>query len=231
VKGVDFSLMPNELRVLDTFPRDGATNVSVTGTPFSISFSAPLDTDKVGFIIAPIPAGLLSPELKPKLTISGDLRRFSATVDLMSNTAYTGILFMAYDLTGRELRQPFVVSFTTGPSFPQGSVGGRVVVIGKPPQGTLVGLLNRNPLTFPPPSKRDLINSLVAITIITSDNGSYTISHVAGGTYWVVAAKDLNRNGTLDLPPVDALGFYNVSITVREGQAVSNINFSISGGV
>jgi hypothetical protein len=196
----------------------------------TITFSAPVDTSKLGFIAAPIPPGL-----DTSIVISSDLRTFSATAELEENTAYTVIFYTVQDVDGNPLEEPFVLTFTTGAAFPTATVSGVVRLIdGSDPRGSLIALANRNVLELLAAEDpvAALMQSLRAVTIVTDESGAYTIRNVVAGTYWVAGTKDLNGDGSLEPITVDAIGVYGGiftpdSIQVAEGQAVSNINLDL----
>lgn len=233
VAGCSGRRAPNEpesgFRVVQSSPADGATNVSRSLT-FTITFSAPVDTSRLGFIAAPIPPGI-----DTSIVISTDLKTFSATVELEANTAYAVIFFTAQDVDGNPLDEPFVLSFTTGPSFPTATISGTVrFADASDPRGSIIGVLDRNPLELL--SAEDpvaaLMQALRAITIVTAETGEYTIRYVAPGTYWVAGTKDLNADGSLEPPTQDPIGIYPgiqaQSIAVSEGQQITGIDFVLT---
>lgn len=239
--GITLGLPITGLSVQSTVPVDGARNVSLN-TEFKIGFSAPITTEGLGLFVAPIPAGLSTSDL----TLSADGKELSANVTLDQNTAYTAVLYTAKGSRGQILGEPIQVSFTTGPEFPTGKVSGRVHFRrgDGTPQGALVGLLNESLaavlskiITGKPPTEV-LANSLAAITLVTDEQGTYEIRHVADGTYWPAGTKDEDLDGVIEptngVVPGEPIGFYDAdgdsslfdpddSITIQGGQSLENI--------
>jgi len=234
--------------VVSSSPANNATNVSATAPiTISVTFSAPVDTSVIGFLMAPVPT-----TFDRVFTLSADGKTVIVGAILQVNTAYTAVIYSAKDKSGNVLSAPFQVSFTTGSSFPTGRVQGvaTVRVAGQTvsPKGTLVGLLRidllqvlslilsgQDPLEV-------LRQNLAALTVVAEDNGNYSINHVTDGTYWPAALKDVNGDASLNPLSGDALGFYDNpnspvigqagredSVRVAQGQTISNINVLVVG--
>lgn len=232
--------------VLSSSPANNATNVPA-GKPVEIrvTFSAPVDTSAIGFLMAPVPA-----RYDTVFTLSTDGKAVIVGAFLQANTAYTAVIYSAKDESGAALSEPFQVSFTTGSAFPAGRVQGvaKVRVNGQPasPKGTLVGLLR---IDLPELFRRVIFGgqkplevlrqNLAALTVVTEESGSYSINNVTDGTYWPAAIKDVNGDAKLSPAPLgeDVLGFYDNpslpdtaeagpedSVRVAQGQTVTNIN-------
>lgn len=234
------------LRVLSSMPAPNATNVPSGSMVISVTFNAAVDTATVGFLMAPLPL-----TFDRVFIVSTDGKTMMAGATLQANTAYTVVIYSAKDKSGNVLREPFQTSFTTGGSFPDGRVQGAASVQIKgqsaSPKGALVGLLKidllqvlslilsgQDPLEV-------LRQNLAALTVVSQDNGSYSIDNVVSGTYWPAAIKDVNGDASLNPLAGDALGYYENpanangqpgkedSVRVAPGQTLTSINILLIG--
>ncbi len=223
-------------RVLNYSPPNDSKNLPVQ-TEFRLTFSAALDTGKFGLFISPQPAGFS----KAGLVLSSDAKTFSGAINLQANTSYTALLFAANSTRGQILRAPLLIQFSTANDFPAGIVMGQVA-FGLSPDSTrytLVGLLRQdvpsllNRVIFGGESVNAVLGSaLQALAYVPEATGNFNITRVADGTYWPVAAKDFNGNGSFDLG-ADPIGIFDRdndgaaspgdSLVVRNGNTVSNV--------
>lgn len=223
-------------RVLNYAPPDEEKNLPVS-TPFRLTFTAALDTSKLGLFISPEPAGFS----KASLTLSADAKSLASTLALQANTSYTALLFAANSAAGQVLRAPLLIQFTSGNDFPRGAVNGRVD-FGLSPDSTrytLVGLLRED---VPKLLNRVIVggeevntvlsSALMVLAYVPDQSGNFAIQYVADGIYWPVAARDFNGDGTFSLgtDPIgifdgDGDGFPSVgdSVAVRNGIAVTGV--------
>lgn len=240
---------PNEpdnpgFTVTSSSPVNNATNINA-GSPITIrvTFSAAVDTSVIGFLMAPVPTSF-----DEVFTLSADGKTVIVGALLQPNTAYTAIIYSAKDKNGNGLTSPFQLSFTTGSSFPTAKVqgvsrtrsGGQAIS----PKGTIVGLLKIDllqvfSLIIGGQDPLDVLRqNLAALTVVTDENGTYSINNIVAGTYWPAAVKDVDGNASLQPAPlgVDALGFYDNpisnndsagnedSVRVAAGQTITNID-------
>ncbi len=181
-----------QLTVVSSFPANKSMNVS-TQTTLSITFSAPLDTTV--HLEGGVPFFMLTniDSIGPA-TWSNGLRTLSVRANLQPNTVYTAAIVAAYGQGGLRLQSPYIVRFTTGSQFPPDSVSGMVLsgATGVSPDSAIVGLVMvpdlEHPTSIPP---------LVAIAT-TDSSGDFVIPDVPNGTYYPVAAKDVDGDGIIN---------------------------------
>ncbi|MGH7496802.1 MAG: Ig-like domain-containing protein [bacterium] len=212
-------------RVLSYLPANGARNLGLQ-SEFRLAFSAPLDTSKFGLFISPEPAGFS----KASLTLSADAKIVSSTLTLQSNTSYSALLFAANSTRGQIMRLPLLIQFTSANDFPRAEVSGQVV-FGLSPDSTrhtLVGLLRQDVPTLlnrvivgRENVNKVLSSALQAMTSVADEAGNFAITYVADGTYWPVAAKDFNGNGSFDLG-TDPIGIFD-----NDGDGVASVGDSL----
>lgn len=230
--------------VVSSVPANNATNVNAgSPTTIRVTFSAPVDTSIIGFLMAPVPASFDN-----VFTLSSDGKTVIVGTLLQANTAYTAVIYSAKDKEGNALVSPFQLSFTTGNAFPTAKVQGvsNTRSVGQPisPKGTIVGLLkiDLQQVVFQILTGQDALEvlrqNLVALTVVTDESGAYSINNVVPGTYWPAAIKDVDGNASLQPAPLgaDALGFYDSpnpivgsagredSVRVAAGQTVTGID-------
>ena len=216
-----------QLTLESTFPADGATNVSMT-IDIQLVFSAALDTtyrpdkEDQGFYLAIelLPEDTTRNEID--VAINVDLDSVTAPgIQLEPDTRYTLFLTGAKGLTGELLDRPYVTTFTTGATLPTGAVSGEVTFPGEDPSGTAVAL-------FAPGMFGD---DIAAIGVA---NSPFTISFVPDGVYTLMAVKDLNQDGELELEGGDAFGVYDGNgdgavdtLVVANGDTTTGIDLEI----
>ncbi len=191
-----------QLSLDSTLPADGATNVSMT-IDLQLVFSAALDTtyrpgsEDQDFYLAIelLPEDTTRDEID--VEINADLDTVTALgVQLEPDTRYILFLTGAKSLTGELLDRPYVTTFTTGATLPTGAVSGEVTFPGGDPSGTALALFA--------PGKVD--DDFVAVGVA---NSPFTISFVPDGVYTLMAIKDVNEDGELELEGGDAFGVYD----------------------
>jgi hypothetical protein len=217
-----FALLPVTLlaqfSVVSTSPANNTKNVPLN-TTISMTFSEAVDTNSIRGnetfftnIDSVVSSGY-----------SEDLKTVSSTVVLKPNTAYFVAFVYLKAKSGATITMPHVFYFTTGSDFPPYSVSGTVSSgsTGISPEGAIVGLASKNIFEEesegPPP--------FVGWTNVNND-GSFTIPYVTNGTYWIVAAKDGDHDGSIDPGRGnDAIAFTQDSIVVNNA-SVSNISLT-----
>ena len=184
---VCISFAQAQLTVESFTPANNATNVPLT-TSISVTFSAALDTTyHMGSN-----AGIFSNVERPLAQhYSPDLRTLTFDVELSPSMVYIVCFYFARGLGGATLQTPVGFMFTTASSFPAYSVSGNVLSgsSGVSPANALV-LLSTTPATGGEPTP---VSGAIA-----DGAGGYVLPHVPNGTYYPIAAKDVDANGTID---------------------------------
>ncbi len=223
-----------QFTVVSSSPAHGDTNVPLNAT-VTLSFSAPIDTTAAfeetdGFYLGveTIP----ETEAPSAITLSPDLRTFSADLVFEPDTKYIVFLTGARSESGDPLAEPFAATFTTGSSLPTGSVSGAVTeALTKQAAGAAVAV-------FPDDPVNGLFGSddgnPAGITVVGSD-GSYTIDFVEDGPYHAISIRDGDQDGLLDFGPEDPFGLYDGdgdglidAFMVEAGGAVTGIDIVIT---
>ncbi|MFQ5824974.1 MAG: T9SS type A sorting domain-containing protein [bacterium] len=221
-----------QLSLVSTTPSDGAINVDTLAT-FELVFSATLDTTArfeepqdffLGIEIFPSDS-VGDPE---EIILNSGLDTVTVkNVPLTPNTKFVVLLTGAKSITGEPLDRPYVRTFTTGNSLPGGTVSGSVSFPGGDPGGTAIGL-------FVQPPFGDEDGDVDAAAVVPLSSSNYAINFVFPGTYFVLAFKDVNQDGSFDFPD-DAFGGYdsdsdNIAdmITLGEGASLTNIDITVS---
>lgn len=184
------SLAYSQFAVVSTQPANNATNVSLNVT-VSITFNEALDTNAINNLADGSwfdnLDGLVSWEYSP------DLKTSSGTYVLLPNKAY----FVAYTyvpaLSGASITTPGVFYFTTGSAFPTTTVSGTLSsgTTGVSPEHAIVAL---SPESLEQSESKPAFQAWANV----NSNGTFTIPNVANGTYWPIAAKDVNGDGDID---------------------------------
>lgn len=211
---VCFSFAEAQLTVESCTPSDNSTNVPLT-TSISLTFSAALDTtyplggdDGIFWNIEGTPLGRYSP----------DRRTVTFDVVLSAAKAYFICVYVARAEGGATLQTPFGFMFTTGPSFAPYTVSGNVLggESGVSPAYALV-ILSTTPLTGGEPD--------VVAGAIADDVGGFVLTNVANGTYYPVAAKDVNGDGTINPSQGDVVAFGDPVIVNDANLTGMNLTF------
>ncbi|MDD8018559.1 MAG: T9SS type A sorting domain-containing protein [Bacteroidota bacterium] len=181
----------SQITITATTPADNAINVPVTAS-FSLTFSKAIDTiafhdnfDK--WTATNIDSG-------GHITYGGDGKSFTTTIFMKPSKAYFFGMFGLKAKDGSVLVKPFGIHFTTASSFPTNTVSGTILsgITGVSPVNSFVGL-----------SLNDIRNSssngptFGAWGNVNTD-GTFSIPYVPNGTYWPLAAKDVNNDGNID---------------------------------
>jgi Secretion system C-terminal sorting domain/Bacterial Ig-like domain len=180
----------SQFSITGSSPSDGAAGVS-TNTTISVTFNAPVDTtrpfDDNSSYVTNIP------------TITGqywstDSRTVNIIVVLEPDSVYFLGIYSARSQGGGALSVPYATHFTTASSFPTNvySVSGTVSggTTGVSPSYAIVGM-TVNGLAGN--------NGPVFVGVSGADvNGDFTIPYVPEGTWYPIAAKDVNGDGEID---------------------------------
>ncbi len=199
-----------QISFVSSNPADGATGVGLNDT-LSVTFSAALDTN-MGVVFGETFLTNISPETD--MWLSEDFRTVYFTPTLEENKSYFILFTDALAADGSKLDAPFIIQFTTDTVFSGYTVSGSVSFEDESinPANTIVALL-KNKFSGQEPE--------LLFANITGNDGSYTIEHVPNGTYYPLAAKDVNGDGRIDPGKGDVLGKGD-SIVV-DGSDVSGI--------
>ncbi len=204
----------SQVTIVSTTPANNTVNVPLS-TTISITFSTAVDTNAF--------------KTQEWLFINADAGQayfnsggtvLTAPVTLQSNTAYFVAVYYAKAMNGSVLAQPFVVHFTTGSTFPPHSVSGTISSgsTGVSPANSIVALM------FSPIGNNEGGPNFAAWGTVNND-GSYTIPYVSNGTYWPLAAKDVNADGEINPDGgIDVIALGD-SIIVNNA-SLTNVNIS-----
>ena len=205
---VSFSLAEAQFTVQSITPANNSTNIPLT-TTVSVTFSAALDTT---FQLGSNIGIFWNLDGSPVRHYSPDLRTVSFDVTLLPSKVYVFCLYFARAQGGATLQLPNGVMFTTGSSFPPYTVSGDVRGggTGVSPAHALV-LLSATPLTEGSP---DAVSGAIA-----DGDGGYVLPYVANGTYYPVAARDVDANGVIEPGTVDV-------IAMGDPVTINNANLS-----
>jgi hypothetical protein len=217
---VTFSLAHAQLTVQSTDPANNATNVPLT-TSLSVTFSAPLDTT---YVLERDHGLFWSIENVSAPRYSADHRTVTFDVVLSAGQPYVVGIYNARAVGGATLQAPYGLVFTTGPSWPPYTVSGNVLsgTTGVSPANALV-LLSTTPMTQGNPNP---ISGTIA-----DGAGAFTLPHVPDGTYYPLAAKDANGDGSIDPSRGDVIAAGD-PVTVSGGNVTGvNLTFELLGRV
>ncbi|MEW6062145.1 MAG: Ig-like domain-containing protein [Bacteroidota bacterium] len=208
-----------QFAVVSTTPANNAKNVPLT-TRVSITFSEAIDT---GYVQNHDETMFSNIDSSTAEGFSQDLKTMYADVVLKPNTTYFVAFIYMKAKSGATITTPYVFYFTTGSDFPPYTVSGTVSSgsTGVSPEGAIVGLASENIFEGqsegPPP--------FVSWTNVNND-GTFSIPYVMNGTYWLIAAKDVDHDGSVNPEKgVDVLAFTEDSIVVNNA-SVSNVGLT-----
>jgi hypothetical protein len=219
---------PDAIRptLVSTAPVNGATNVPLDGA-LTLRFSEAIDP--LSLEVEEGPGIVLNPEVRGTDNISVDRTTltFEPYEPLATNTSYTLVVpeGAVRDLAGNPLSGSTTVQFTTGTTFPTGSMSGTVA--GDPgtqaanPAGAIVVATTNTPFSDTDDDLR--INGAVTV----GPTGAYSIMRLPDSWYFPFAIMDSNGDGFLEPDRGDAIGAYGVDILHQDFEVDS---VEISGG-
>jgi hypothetical protein len=215
-------VMAAQFSVVSTQPVNNTKNVPLN-TTISITFSEALDTLSINQRGSD--AWFSNVDSVVSYGYSLDLKTTFMNVVLKPNQSYFLAFIYMKALSGAAITIPHVYYFTTGANFAPYTVSGTVLSgsTGILPEGSIVGLSRINFMKDegkggPPP--------FVGWTNVNS-NGTYTVPNLANGTYWPLAAKDVDHNGQINPDNgVDVISFGD-SIIVNNA-SLANINLTFT---
>ena len=203
-----------QLTIVSTYPANNATNVPLNIT-LSTTFNTAVDTTTFAWnqsVFSNI-------DSSGKPYFSPDGKTVSTDVYLKANTMYFAAIIYAKGRDDSKLQAPGVMYFTTGAAFPPYSVSGTVFSgsTGVSPQNSIVGISKISPMENDNPF-------FVSWANVNSD-GTFTIPYVVNGTYWPIAAKDVNNDGSID--PSNGLDVIAVEDTIVVNNAsITNLKLT-----
>jgi hypothetical protein len=183
-----------QLQFVNSTPGNGEVGVAQQMT-LSFIFSEPLDT-VIRWNTPEAPFAVFASDPQDSIGFSSvyysnDNRTVSVDLQLTANTDYCWAITNARAANGDTLTAPFGLNFSTAPE------GGTTMVMGAVYNGGASSIDALVALLAQPPSyegRRDVRYGAV----ITSQFNNFGFVNVRNGTYWLVAALDVNRNGELD---------------------------------
>jgi hypothetical protein len=188
--------------LVSTAPSDGSTNVSTSTSTVVLTFSEAIDTTT--FVLSgdsgPSAGMLTNLDAITGITFSGDRTTVTLSVSLSSDKSYFVAVFTAKSAVGEVMAFPYTVHFTTGSSFPPYSVSGTVVATGSSGVSGAYALVaaTRHPIGT---GNEDFVSATQA-----DAGGNFTLPNIGNDTLYLVSAKDLNNDGTIDPSSGDPVG-------------------------
>ncbi len=226
-----------QMVVVSSNPADGAVNVD-TSTTLSFTFSEPIDTTVVNAEQGvPVTFMIVSPKdstILQGVSYSQDLKTINLQVTLTPNTDFVIVISYAKSTNGNVLEHPYAVNFTTAAAHGQYSVSGNIMSDKGSVEDVFVILTTTSVFE----GDGDVDNAVVSGTVVATSNktsklfrvqdtSGYQLNYVRPGTYWLAAAKDVDKDGFIDPENGDWLGFYDADGDGKEDSiVVSNQNVS-----
>lgn len=198
-------------QVESTTPPDGAVDVQQDAT-LEVVFTEPIDPATIGdeglaIAVSPDPGGGVVRVDTERRSLA-----FDPDQDLEPLTQYAFAIPSGSikDPAGNVLSGAVVVTFTTGPSLATGQVSGTVVGDDRStkavdPRGTLVVASTSSPFDLTGEARLRGID-------IAGDDGSYSITRLSDGFYFLFGVLDTNDDGIIDPARGDAFGAHGVDI-------------------
>ncbi|MBK7258216.1 MAG: T9SS type A sorting domain-containing protein [Ignavibacteriae bacterium] len=188
LSAVAISTATAQLTITSTVPANDATSVAAA-TTISITFSAAIDSSILAY---PDRGVFTNVDTIQVIGLSPDKRTISYSAHLTPGRAHYIVYYYVKAASGAALTAPHIFYFTTAASFPAPSVSGTVQAgsSGVDPANCLV-VLTDGPISGG--GKPNLMLGGVSTT-----GGAFTIPHVANGTYYPVAVKDIDQDGEIN---------------------------------
>ncbi|MFA6470158.1 MAG: Ig-like domain-containing protein [Bacteroidota bacterium] len=187
VTGVDLTFFD----IVSVTPANLTTNVPLN-TTISITFSEPIDTMAM---MEREDSWFSNIDSMVSYGYTDNGKTSYANVVLKPNTTYFMAFMYMKASSGSAITTPQIFYFTTAPAFETTTVSGTVSSgsTGVSPEGAIVGLakidfINQKTDGAPPFGGWGGVNA----------NGTYTIPYVPNGTYWPMAAKDVDHDGRIN---------------------------------
>lgn len=176
-----------QVSIVSTSPQNNATNVPLNPT-ITITFNKAINQNFMDLnqhVFTNI-------DSSDEPTFSEDLKIMTVHAVLKPNKTYFVAFLYLKGLDGSILASPEIFYFTTGTSFPTLSISGTVHsgATEVSPENAVVGIATGSVMQKENPD-------FVAWSNVNA-NGSFTIPYISDGTYWPVAAKDVDMDGSID---------------------------------
>ena len=186
--------------VVSTVPANNAAGVSAGTSTVSITFSDAVDTT----IFSVQGKGttqctITNFDSLTAVSFSADHKTVNLAVHLVAGKPYFAVVYSAKSASAVSMAAPYGFYFTTAASFPTTTVSGSVSSgsSGIGTAGSFVAL-SSNSLQQGDPT--------FVAGAIADGVGNFTIPNVPDGTYYPLAAKDVNGDGNIDPSTGDAVG-------------------------
>jgi hypothetical protein len=218
--------------LVSSVPANGATNVS-TGVAITLTFSEPVNRSSLKDVaIAPAPGDGTEEWQNGDRSVS-----FTPDQPLVEDTQYLLVIppGSIEDLSGNRNIGKIIIQFTTGASFPSGSIQGAVA-------GDILSEQASNPngavvLAATTSIFDDQGGDLEIVGVGDVSGDTYSILRLPDDTYHLFALLDSNHDGALDPDRGDAIGVYGAdiremdfnedSVLVAGGAAVTDVSFPL----
>jgi len=204
-----------QLTVTSSHPSNGATNVLLTDT-ISVTFSSPLDTIKKftdgNYLLTNL-------ELTQDIWYSQDLTTLYIKANLTAEENYFILFYSVVAEDSSILSSPALIEFTTSSTFSGVNVSGTVTTSNGSisPENSIVALSLQNLSQGQP---------LLTNAAVADENGNYIIHHVKDGTYFPIAAKDVNEDGEINPGYGDIIA--TLDSIIIAGINITNLNFVLT---
>ncbi|MBD3383607.1 T9SS type A sorting domain-containing protein [candidate division KSB1 bacterium] len=181
------------VEVVSSVPSHGDTGVE-TEVDIQFTFNTALDTTVEFKVPGGVYLGLLIEFGKigqpDSITLSADEKTVTFhNVELLPETKYVLGVTAAKGKDGSMLEMPWIITFTTAQTLPTGSVSGTLTNTQGNPVGAVTAL------------QKDLFgeDEYFGATVVTNENGQFTIPYVGADSVYVLSAKDLDHDGEFEI--------------------------------
>lgn len=219
--------------IAGTVPLQRATNVTAT-QPITFEFSEPMDERSVedNLFIIPIPVEW------PRVTWRSGSRVMTLAFPVPLRSGATSVITIgskARDRQNNQMKDSFILTFSTGPTVENGRIRGRVIpyhIFGRSPE-TVAGVdvvayrlstpsyadTIRGPLTDQP-ANPDPRSDIPDYATQTNSDGSYTLTGLSSARYRIFAIGDRNRDGFYT-EGEDMIGVASGDVALAEGDTLA----------
>jgi len=204
-------------KIILTNPANNSTNV-LKDNMVTVEFSEPVDKETV------MKSVFISPRIEEELEFKWKKNILSIILpdSFLNNITYVVNLGSEIkDLRKNGMDSSTTIAFTTGAELNKGMIKGMAIFDGKPASGATIALYD-----IPRPDSTSKFDSLYpAYQIQTGKDGSYTLSYLPDGTYFILAFHDKNKNQLLNIPR-ESFGLPDRP-TIVDFNTESQMNFSL----
>lgn len=212
--------------LISTAPQNNAVDVDVN-TAITMNFSEPIDRSFLwGLELWPQPGGA-------GISYSDDFKTitYHPLPPLEENRQYRFTIFPGrlYDLAGNGIEELHTIVFTTGSQLENGGISGVISAT----TGTVTDPTGAMVFAVKYPYLGEVYG--VAGSAVVEGNNAYHMSHVADGSYYLIAVMDSDHNNELNPHTGDAIGGYGVNtpgaepktVTLAGGASLTQTNFAL----